>query len=272
PDRWGPGLPVRHRSPDRPGPRRHRATAAAGADRRALAGGPGGRPSAVLAAAAQGADRHLDGGVLTSSGQGGEPPERGGDGAGGPGARWDRGRPPPRQHRGRLGAQRSAAQRGGRRLGPVLAGGLGDAPDAAGAHGPRAARGRCAGDCVGGALVAGSDPAVAVGRALGTADEEVVMAHLSGLVDPIAQRLLELQKVSSSQWVLRALGVLAMGAAVALTLPGGPFSGPGSTLLTLLVATGTLIQTVWPDSDVGLIAPLALILVLAGQLDLTVLR
>jgi len=98
------------------------------------------------------------------------------------------------------------------------------------------------------------------------------MAHLSGLVDPIAQRLLELQKVSSSQWVLRALGVLAMGAAVALTLPGGPFSGPGSTLLTLLVATGTLIQTLWPDSDVGLIAPLALILVLAGQLDLTVLR
>src|SRR5699024_10167663 len=212
-------------------------------------------------------------------------------------------RHPARQHRGRLGAQRSAAQRGGRRLGPVLAGGLGDAPDAAGAHGPRAARGRCAGDCVGGALVAGSDPAVAVGRALGTADEEDVMAHLSCLVDPIAQRLLELQKVSSSQWVLRALGVLAMGAALALTLTGGPVSGPGATLLTLLavagramgsavalalpgvpfsgpgaallpvlVATGTLIQPLWPDSAVGLIAPLALILVLAGQLDLTVLR
>lgn len=98
------------------------------------------------------------------------------------------------------------------------------------------------------------------------------MAHLSGLVDPIAQRLLELQRVSSSQWVLRALGVLAMGGAVVLTLPGGAFASPGATLLTLLVGTGTLIQTLWPDSDVGLIAPLALILVLAGQSDLTVLR
>ena len=98
------------------------------------------------------------------------------------------------------------------------------------------------------------------------------MAHLAGLVDPVAQRLLELQRVSSSQWVLRALGVLAMGAAVALTLPGGAFASPGSTLLSLLVGAGVLVQTLWPDSDVGLIAPLALVLVLAGQSDLTVLR
>lgn len=98
------------------------------------------------------------------------------------------------------------------------------------------------------------------------------MPRLSGLVDPIAQGLLELRQVSSSQWLLRTLAVLAMGAAVTLTLPGGAFANAGAVLLTLVVAAGVFIQSLWPDSDIGLIAPLALVLVLAGQSDLTVLR
>lgn len=100
----------------------------------------------------------------------------------------------------------------------------------------------------------------------------MVGVGLSGLVDPIARRLLELQLVSGTQWLLRTLGIVAIGAAVVLTLPGGAFANAGASLLTAVVGVGVFAQSLWPDTDVGLIAPLALVLVLAGQSDLTWLR
>lgn len=98
------------------------------------------------------------------------------------------------------------------------------------------------------------------------------MARMSALVDPIAQRLLELRQVSGTQWLLRGLGILGMAAAVSLALPGGAFGNAGSTLVTLVVAVGVFAATLRPDSDIGLLAPAVVVLSLAGQSELTVLR
>lgn len=92
-------------------------------------------------------------------------------------------------------------------------------------------------------------------------------------VDPIAQKLLELRKVSASQWLLRTAGAVATVLALMLTL-GGPalFAGFGTTLITLVVLLGVLLQCWRPDTDLGLLAPAMLLLVLLGQGDLTMLR
>jgi hypothetical protein len=95
---------------------------------------------------------------------------------------------------------------------------------------------------------------------------------LGSLVDPIAGRLLELQKVSGTQWFLRVVGAAAMTLALLVTVPEGPASGLVATVLALAVAVGLLVQFVRPDSDLGLLAPAAILLALAGQGDLTVLR
>ena len=96
--------------------------------------------------------------------------------------------------------------------------------------------------------------------------------RLGSLVDPIAGRLLELQKVSGTQWLLRLLGVAAMLLALSVALPGGPAQNAGAMFVMLAVAIALCVQMFRPDSDVGLLAPAVIILALAGQGDLTVLR
>ena len=79
------------------------------------------------------------------------------------------------------------------------------------------------------------------------------------VLDSIAQGLLELQKISPTQWPLRTLGavmtVLALVLIVGIT---ALFSHFGIVLLTLTVALGILLQVRRPDSDLGLLAPAAM--------------
>lgn len=92
------------------------------------------------------------------------------------------------------------------------------------------------------------------------------------VIDPIAMLLLEMQKVSSTQWVLRCTGLLGTVLALLLTLPGGLFAHIGTIAVTAVVAVALLIQMVRPDSDLGLLGPGLLVLVLAGQGDLSIPR
>lgn len=96
--------------------------------------------------------------------------------------------------------------------------------------------------------------------------------RLGSLVDPVAGRLLELQKVSGTQWLLRLLGAAAMLLALSVTLPGGLIQNFGAVFVLLAVAISLCVQMFRPDSDVGLLAPAVILLVLAGQGDLTALR
>lgn len=89
--------------------------------------------------------------------------------------------------------------------------------------------------------------------------------RLSQLVDPVAQRLLELRTVSASQWLLRGTGVAATVAALLLASPGPLDSNLGSILAAMAVACGLLIQVLRPDSDLGLLSPLAVLLLMATQ-------
>lgn len=93
------------------------------------------------------------------------------------------------------------------------------------------------------------------------------------LLDPVAERLLVLQTVSGTQWLLRSLG--AVTTVLALLLAAGTdglFSHIGTTMLSLLVAAAVLLQLRNPDSDLGLLAPGAIVLTLVWQDDLTMLR
>lgn len=96
--------------------------------------------------------------------------------------------------------------------------------------------------------------------------------RLGVLIDPIAEFLLGLRRVSSTQWLLRLAGIAAMLLALVMTLPGGLFSHIGTGLITLAVALSLLVQALRPDSDIGLLAPAAILLALAGQGDLSLLR
>ncbi|MDN5820291.1 MAG: hypothetical protein L0H74_04960 [Brachybacterium sp.] len=97
--------------------------------------------------------------------------------------------------------------------------------------------------------------------------------RLGQLLDPLAEHLLELRKVSRTQWLLRALGAVATLLALATALGGfGLFAHFGAALLTGTVAAGLLVQFRSPDSDVGLLAPSAILLSLLGQGELSFLR
>ncbi|MFC7374111.1 hypothetical protein ACFQS2_08585 [Brachybacterium sp. GCM10030267] len=96
--------------------------------------------------------------------------------------------------------------------------------------------------------------------------------RLGRMLDPVATLLLGLWTVSGSQWALRATGLIAMAIAVVLTLPGGLFVHIGTVLVTLGVGLSVLVQVVNPDSDIGLLAPLVIILALVGQDELTLVR
>lgn len=88
------------------------------------------------------------------------------------------------------------------------------------------------------------------------------------LLDSIAQGLLELQKISPTQWLLRTLGavmtVLSLVLIVGIT---ALFSHFGFVLITLTVALGIILQVRRPDSDLGLLAPTAIVIALlaAGE-------
>lgn len=97
--------------------------------------------------------------------------------------------------------------------------------------------------------------------------------RLGQLVDPIAQQLLELQKVSTSQWLLRGLGAVATVAALMTALGSvALFAHIGAVLISLLVAVGLIASFLNPDSDVGLVAPAAVVVSLLGVGDISMLR
>lgn len=92
-------------------------------------------------------------------------------------------------------------------------------------------------------------------------------------IDALAHRLLELRTISGSHWALRAAGVA--GSLLALLLTIGPHGDPAhlaTVLLGLAVALALVMQLRTPDSDLGLLAPGAIVLFLSVQADLTLLR
>lgn len=97
--------------------------------------------------------------------------------------------------------------------------------------------------------------------------------RLGQLVDPIAQQLLELQKVSATQWLLRGLGAAATLLALMAALGSMALFGHiGAVLITLLVAVGLLASFRNPDSDVGLMAPAAIVVSFLGDGEISMLR
>lgn len=96
--------------------------------------------------------------------------------------------------------------------------------------------------------------------------------RLGAFIDPIAEFLLGLRRVSATHWLLRLVGIAAMLLALVGTLPSGLFVHIGTGIITLAVMGSLLVQALRPDSDVGLLAPAAIILTLAGQGDLSLLR
>lgn len=90
------------------------------------------------------------------------------------------------------------------------------------------------------------------------------------LLDPLAHRLLDLQKVSSSQWLLRAVGALWAVLALVLTFGvTGMFAHIGAQLITLTVALALVLHCRRPDSDLGLLAPVAILLALVFRNGVT---
>lgn len=96
--------------------------------------------------------------------------------------------------------------------------------------------------------------------------------RLGNLLDPLAHRLLELQTVSGTQWLLRLAGAAGIALALIAALGGGGFVGIVSMFISVAVAVSVLAQFVRPDSDLGVLAPLVIIVSLIGHEDLSVMR
>ncbi|AXK44420.1 hypothetical protein [Brachybacterium saurashtrense] len=93
------------------------------------------------------------------------------------------------------------------------------------------------------------------------------------LLDPIARRLLALRTVGRSQWLLRGLGTGATLLALVLTVgPTALLAHSGAVLLALVVGVGLLAQCLRPDTDLGLVPPVALLIALVAQGDTPMLR
>lgn len=90
---------------------------------------------------------------------------------------------------------------------------------------------------------------------------------MASFLDPLASRLLALRTVSPSQWVLRGAGAAASATALLIAAPGPLDAHLGSMLAALTVACAVLVQVWRPDSDVGLLSPLAVVLLLTGHAD-----
>src|SRR5690606_23424334 len=153
----------------------------------------------------------------------------------------------------------------------LLARGVGAAEARAGADGARAAGGGRPGHRVGGARLAGSGAPVPVRRARRTATEEVLM-RLTSLLDPIADALLALRGISPVQWALRGTGTAATVAAAALALSGPGLAAMhlGVVLVGLVCLTALAAQWLDPDTDLGMLAPTAVVIALAVRADLDV--
>ena len=97
--------------------------------------------------------------------------------------------------------------------------------------------------------------------------------RLRSLIDPIADRLLELRAISPLQWGLRGVGTLATVAALVLALVGPSTSGVhlGIAMVGLASLVALIAQWFDPDSDLGMLAPLAVVVALLGRGDLTLL-
>lgn len=93
------------------------------------------------------------------------------------------------------------------------------------------------------------------------------------ILDPIAQRLLQLRAVSTSQWQLRLLGavatLLALVLAVDMSLLPTQFL---HQLITTIVVISLLLHARRPDSDLGLIAPIMIVVAVALQPGVTMLQ
>lgn len=93
------------------------------------------------------------------------------------------------------------------------------------------------------------------------------------LLDSIAQRLLELRRISPTQWLLRALGAVMTAAALVLTLGVTELALHfGTLLITLPVALGIVLHCRRPDSDLGLLAPVAIVIALIAVGDSSMLQ
>lgn len=97
--------------------------------------------------------------------------------------------------------------------------------------------------------------------------------RLGQILDPLAERLLRLRTVSSTQWQLRLLGAVAT--LLALVLAADPSELPwrvSTQLLSLVAVIGILLHARRPDSDLGLIAPLSIVVVASLHDGLTMLQ
>lgn len=91
------------------------------------------------------------------------------------------------------------------------------------------------------------------------------------LIDPIADRLLELRRIAPVQWGLRGGGTLAVAGALALVLISPSTSGAsvGIVLAVLVSAIGLVALWFDPDTDLGVLALLPVVAALFLRGDLT---
>lgn len=94
---------------------------------------------------------------------------------------------------------------------------------------------------------------------------------LHRVIDPIADRLLELRAISPGQWLLRGAGTAGtLGALVAaFTGPQGFTFHLGTLVILLTCLVALTAQWIDPDADLGLLAPVAIVLALLGDPSLT---
>lgn len=97
--------------------------------------------------------------------------------------------------------------------------------------------------------------------------------RIGQLLDPIAQRLLELRTVSTTQWQLRLLGAVSTLLALALAIDVFTLlSHAGSQLLLAVVVIALVLHCRRPDRDLGLVAPGAILLAVVVQDGVTMLE
>lgn len=96
--------------------------------------------------------------------------------------------------------------------------------------------------------------------------------RLTSLLDPIADALLALRGISPVQWALRGTGTAATVAAAALALSGPGLAAMhlGVVLVGLVCLTALAAQWLTPDTDLGMLAPTAVVIALAVRADLDV--
>lgn len=91
-------------------------------------------------------------------------------------------------------------------------------------------------------------------------------------IDPIAELLLGMRRVSPSHWTLRLLGAAGALGALVLATDAGLFASLLTGVVTCAVLVALLGQLLNPDSALGIIVPLSIIIGLAALPDLSVIR